>query len=123
MTINDLVNKIKDEYVDPYSILSTYSRYLKSDDNISTITIKQSVVTVKNFFEYCDIDVSPRKFKIKVRLPKVVKRNKEAISKEDVIEILNHCSDIRLKNICNATCSNWNACCRSTEYSCQRYRF
>ena len=52
---------------------------------------------MKNFFEYCDIDISPRKFKIKVRLPKTVKRNKEAISKEDVIDILNQCSDFRLK--------------------------
>jgi integrase len=54
-------------------------------------------MTVKNFLEYCDIDVSPRRVKIKVRLPKAVKRNKEAISKEDVIDILNQCSDIRLK--------------------------
>jgi integrase len=32
-----------------------------------------------------------------VRLLKAVKRHKEAISKEDVIDILNQCSDIRLK--------------------------
>jgi integrase len=32
-----------------------------------------------------------------VRLPKVVKSNKEAISKEDIVDILNQCSDIRLK--------------------------
>ena len=96
LTIDNIVNKIKDGTIDPYSILSRYSAYLKNC-NISTITIKQRVVTVKNFFEYCDIDVSPRKFKIKVRLPKAVKKNKEAISKEDVIDILNQCSDIRLK--------------------------
>ena len=97
MTINDLVNKIKDGSVDPYNILSRYCGYLKSGDNISTITIKQRVVTVKNSFEYCDIDINPRKFKLKVRLPKAVRKNKEAISKKDVIEILNNCSDIRLK--------------------------
>src|SRR6478735_1249819 len=97
MTINDLVNKIKDGSVDPYNILSRYCGYLKSGDNISTITIKQRVVTVKNSFEYCDIDINPRKFKLKVRLPKAVRKNKEALSKKDVIEILNNCSDIRLK--------------------------
>ena len=96
LTIDSLVNKIKEKTADPYSILSAYSAYLRNC-NLSTITIKQRVVTVKNFFEYCDIDVSPRKFKIKVRLPKAVKRNKEAISKEDVIDILNQCSDFRLK--------------------------
>jgi integrase len=96
LTIDGLINKIKEKTIDPYNILSRYSAYLRSC-NISTITIKQRVVTVKNFFEYCDIEVSPRKFKIKVRLPKAVKRNKEAISKDDVIDILNQCSDFRLK--------------------------
>ena len=95
--INDLVNKIKDDSTDPYSILSRYCAFLKSSNTISSITIKQRVVTIKNFFEYCDIDINPRKFKLKVRLPKVIRRNKEALSKKDVIEILNNCSDIRLK--------------------------
>ncbi|MGB7664297.1 MAG: tyrosine-type recombinase/integrase [Nitrososphaeraceae archaeon] len=36
--------------------------------------------------------MSPRKFKLKVKLPKVVRR-----SKEDIVDILNTCSDIRLK--------------------------
>ena len=96
LTVDSLVNKIKEKTADPYSILGAYSAYLRNC-NISTITIKQRVVTVKNFLEYCDIDVSPRRFKIKVRLPKAVRRNKEAISKEGIIDILNQCSDIRLK--------------------------
>jgi integrase len=54
-------------------------------------------VTVKNFFEYYDVDISPRKFKLKVKIPKVIRKNKEALSKEDIINILNACSEIRLK--------------------------
>jgi integrase len=96
LTIDSLVNKIKEGTLDHYSVLSKYSAYLKSCNN-ATSTIKGRVVTVKNFLEYCDIDVSPRKFKIKVRLPKSIKRDKETISKEDVIDILNQCSDFRLK--------------------------
>ena len=61
------------------------------------MTLKQWVVTVKNFLEYHDVDVSPRKFKVKVKLPKVVRKKKEALSKEDVVNIVNTCSDIRLK--------------------------
>ena len=30
-------------------------------------------------------------------MPKIVRKNKEALSKEDVVDILNACSDIRLK--------------------------
>ncbi|MFL6511039.1 MAG: tyrosine-type recombinase/integrase, partial [Nitrososphaera sp.] len=58
------------------------------------------VVTVKNFFEYFDIEISPRKFKLKVKLPRLVRRSKGALSKEDIIDILNilnTCSDIKLK--------------------------
>ena len=54
-------------------------------------------MTVKNFFEYYDVDISPRKFKLKVKIPKVIRKNKEALSKEDIIDILNTCLDIRLK--------------------------
>jgi integrase len=68
-----------------------------SNRNVSALTLKQRVVSIKNFFEYCDIDISPRRFKLKVKLPKVVRKKKEAISKEGVIEILNVCDNIRLR--------------------------
>jgi hypothetical protein len=41
--------------------------------------------------------ISPGRFKSKLWLPKTVKKNKEDISKKDIIKILNNCSDIRLK--------------------------
>ena len=96
MTIEHLLEKIKNGTIDTYILLSKFSADQKSS-NISSNTIKQRVVTVKNFFEYHDIEISPRKFKIKVRLPKIVRKNKEALSKEDIADILNNCSDIKLK--------------------------
>jgi integrase len=99
VSIDSLLNKIKEGLEDLYDVLSDYSAYLQNDEvnNISATTLKQRVVTAKNLFEYCDIDISPRKFKLKVKLPKSVRKNKEALSKEDIIDILNACSDIRLK--------------------------
>jgi hypothetical protein len=41
---------------------------------ITTLTLKQRIVTVKNFLEYHDVDISPRKFKFKVKLSRVVKK-------------------------------------------------
>jgi integrase len=61
------------------------------------IHFKAACSNNKNFLEYCDVDISPRKFKLKVKLPKVVRKKKEALSKEDVIEILNICDNIRLR--------------------------
>jgi integrase len=96
LTINDLIAKIKKATLDPYSVLNGYAAYLRNC-NITTSTLKQRVVTVKNFLEYYDVDISPRKFKVKVKLPKLVVKRKEALSKEDIIEILNICDNIRLR--------------------------
>src|ERR687883_1289804 len=64
---------------------------------ISPHTLNTLIITAKNFFEYYDVDISPRKFKLKVKIPKSVRKHKEALSKEDIIDTLNACSDIKLK--------------------------
>ncbi|MGB8934877.1 MAG: tyrosine-type recombinase/integrase [Candidatus Nitrosopolaris sp.] len=98
--IDEIIKRIMAGNVDAYNVLGNYIRYLIETNNnggVSPITLKNYVITIKNFLEYSDIDISPRKFKLKVRLPKVVTKNKETLSKEDVVDILNACSDIRLK--------------------------
>ena len=95
--LDGIIANIKQGSEDAYEILSDYVNYLQTNHNISTLTLKQRVVTAKNFLEYYDVDISPRKFKIKVKLPKLVRKNKEALSKEDITDILNACSNIRLK--------------------------
>ena len=99
LRIDEIVKRITKGKIDAYNALGNYILYLKekSNNSISPITLKNYVITIKNFLEYSDIDISPRKFKLKVRLPKVIRKNKEALSKDDVIDILNACSDIRLK--------------------------
>jgi len=97
ITLDDIVTKMKGGLENPYEVLSGYVSYLQTGYNISTSTIKERVITAKNFFEFYDVDISPRKFKLKVKMPKVIRKNKEALSKEDIINILNACSDIRLK--------------------------
>ena len=95
--LDDIVQKINEGSENPYDILSDYVTYLQTSYNISTLTIKIRIITAKNFLEYYDVDISPRKFKLKVKIPKVVRQSKEALSKEDVADILNACSDIKLK--------------------------
>ena len=94
--LDGFVEGLKEGKFDIYETLGDYCIYLQ-DSNIHTSTLKQRVVTAKNFFEFNDIEISPRRFKIKVRLPKDIKRNKEAIDKNDIVNILNGCSDIKLK--------------------------
>jgi integrase len=88
--------------VDVYELLSSYVSYLinkTSDDgySISSLTIKQRVTTAKNFLEYYDFDISPRKFKLKVKIPKIVRRLREALNREDIVRILEACTSIKLK--------------------------
>ena len=96
-TLDNIITKINEASEDPYDILSGYVIYLQTNYDISTTTLKARIITAKNFLEYHDVDISPRKFKLKVKIPKITRKNKEALSKEDVIDILNTCSDIRLK--------------------------
>jgi len=92
-----IIEDIKVGSDDVYDILSGYSVYLQNNSDISVITLKQRIITAKNFLEYHDVDISRRKFKFKIKLPRVIRRNKDALNKEDIINILNACSDIRLK--------------------------
>ena len=97
ITLDNLIMKIREGSEDPYDILSNYVIYLQNYSNISPATLKTRIITAKNFLEYYDVDISPRKFKLKVKIPKVIRKTKEALSKEDITDILNACSDIRLK--------------------------
>ena len=66
-TLDNIIANIKEGSEDVYEILSDFVSYLQTRYNISTLTLKQRVVTVKNFLKYCDVDISPRKFKLKVK--------------------------------------------------------
>ena len=109
MTLDDLIKKINQGTLDPYDVLTNYVAHLKASYNVSTLTLKQRVTTAKNFLEYFDVDISPRKFKLKVKLPKVVRKDIQALTKEVITNILNACSDIRLKTYVMLLAANRNA--------------
>jgi integrase len=109
VTIDEAVNKLlkrrrrtTTKEVDVYDILSGYIAYLREEERIQNPnTIRAWIITARTFLEYHDVDISPRKFKLKVRLPKKIVRQKEAISKEEIREILSKCADIKLKTYVN----------------------
>ena len=94
--LDSLILKLKRKLSDPYDILTSYCIYLKSQ-NLSNLTLKNHIGIVKNFLEFNDVEISPRKFRLKLRLPKIVTKHKEALSKDEIVDILNACSNIRLK--------------------------
>src|SRR5918995_1457585 len=116
-----------------YRCPSSYSSYanrcsvsiIKFVTNVSSMsksTAYEYFTRLSNFETFLslhyDIDISPRKFELKVKLPKTVRRNKEALSKEVIIDILNACSDIRLKTyVMFLACTG----CRAVEALSIRY--
>jgi integrase len=95
--LDKFLQQLKNKDFDPYDVLNDYCIFLQSNYNIGPITFRDKIITVKTFLEYSDIDISPRKFKLKVRFPKTISKHKEAIDKEDIIKILNGCSNLRVK--------------------------
>jgi integrase len=95
--LDKMIQKLKENEFNPYDILNDYCLFLKNNDNLSSTAFRDKIITAKTFLEFNDIELSPKKFKLKVRFPKTIFRHKEAIDKEDIIKILNGCSDLRLK--------------------------
>jgi integrase len=95
--VDTLLEDLRKNKMDVYDVLARYASFLVYRGTLSSLSIKNWMDTAKNFLEFFDIDISPKKFKMKVRLPKAVRKSKEALTKELIVEILNACSDIRLK--------------------------
>jgi integrase len=84
-------------HIDIYDLLSGYISYLQKS-GIKPSTIKYWISTARGFLEYYDVEISPRKFRLKVKFPRIVRQSREALSNEDIIEILNACSfSLKLK--------------------------
>ena len=96
LTMDDFINNILESKLNPYEILSDYCIHLQ-ESGLHPSSLKNRVITVKNFLEFNDVDISPRKFKLKVKFPKNIRRIREALDKNDITNILNSCSDIKLK--------------------------
>ena len=96
LTIDDFINNILESKLNPYEILSDFCIHLQGL-GLHSSSLKNRVITVKNFLEFNDVDISPRKFKLKVKFPKNIRRITEALDKNDITNILNSCSDIKLK--------------------------
>jgi integrase len=86
-----------DKSLNIYEVLSSYVTFLNSYGTLSPQTINYRLTTATNFLEFNDVSISPRVYKHKVRRLKAIKRVKEALEKKTIVEILNACSDIRLK--------------------------
>jgi integrase len=83
--------------VDVYDLLSGFVLYLRKERSVSSLTIKLYMNAVRSFLETYDVEISARKFKLKVKMPRVIQTEKEALQKNDIQTILNACHNMKLK--------------------------
>jgi integrase len=114
--VDQVIKDVKSGKVDVFDLLRGYVHYLDArklkPGKISPATLIQKVKVVKRLLEYNDIDISSSKFKMRVKMPRSVKRQKSPLTKNDIRELLNACQDIRLKTFLMWLASSG---CRATE--------
>lgn len=96
------INKLFNFRENIYELLASYVSWLSSriDKNgykLSPISIKNRIITVRTFLESFDIEINQRKFRLNVKLPRVARQYKKALSKEDIVKMLESCSKFKLK--------------------------
>jgi hypothetical protein len=57
ITIDNLIVNVKEGSENPYSVLNNYAVFLLKRNNVSNLTLKQWIVTVKNFTNNSRIEI------------------------------------------------------------------
>jgi integrase len=96
------INKLFNFRENIYDLLSSYVAWLsnrvdKNGHKLEPSSIKNNVILVRTFLESFDIDINQRKFRLNVKLPRVPRQYKKALSKEDITRMLESCSKFKLK--------------------------
>jgi integrase len=103
-TLISIIKPLKTKEIDVYELLEDFITYIleikNGNDKTLTIksrTIKAYVTAVRSYLTFKDIHIIPTKFQARVNLPKVIRKDEEAIEAEDIREILLHTNSRRLK--------------------------
>ena len=62
INLDKLIQKLKSIDYDPYDILNDFCVFLQNNYNLSSVSFRDKIITVKTVLEYNDIEISPRKF-------------------------------------------------------------
>jgi hypothetical protein len=83
MVVDQIIKDVKSGKADVYDLLRGYVHYLDArklkPKKISPATLIQKVKVAKRLLEYYDIDISSSKFKMKVKMPRSVQRQKSPL--------------------------------------------
>lgn len=96
-TLENIIDKILSNELNVYTLLDNFVSYLMSLGRLSTATITLQVAATRSYLQYYDVDISPTKFKRRVKMPKNHREDEEPIDAADIRKILLSCQNRRLK--------------------------
>lgn len=96
-TLQSVIQAIKVGQNNVYELLNSFVSYLLKLGDKTISTIKIYVGVMRSYFAFYDIDIDNRKFKSKVKVPKIAQEAEQAIDAADIRLILLSCNNRRLK--------------------------
>jgi integrase len=99
--IHTVLQPLLAEQINKYKLINDFVSYLQNDSinghNLSPLSIKSYMIAVRSYLAYYDIETPTTKFKNKIKMPTPYYEPEEPIGASDIREMLNHCSNRRLK--------------------------
>jgi len=102
-TLETIIDSIVRQEMNVYTLLDNFVSYLLSpnasqtNQKLSPNSISLYVAAVRSFLQYYDIDITPSKFKRRVKLPKNHREDEEPLDVADIRRLLLSCNNRRLK--------------------------
>ena len=96
---DSIVDVLLTDKINVYEFLSDFVHFLKTTVSVSPITVKMYLTTAKSYFEYFDVSIATSKFRKRVKLPRVLVEDEQALETSEIRDILLGCSNKRLKTL------------------------
>lgn len=102
--LETILDPLEKKEIDIYIILDDFIEYLRrridiynGNTKLSERTIAFYIAGVKSYLEYYDVEISSKKLRNKVTMPKIYRRKKETLNQKKIRNMLIACNNDRLK--------------------------
>lgn len=100
-TLETIIDLIIKNDVNVYVLLDSLVSYLLDTNRLTKLSrnsVGLYVACVRSFLQYHDVEISPSKFKRRVRIPKNHREDEEPLDASDIRRLLLSCNNRRLKS-------------------------
>jgi integrase len=101
--LETILDPLEKKTIDVYTLLDDFIEYLRNrldvyngNTKLSEKTIAFYVAGVKSYLEKFDVEISSKKLRNKVTMPKILRRKKEALNQKKIRNMLIACNNDRL---------------------------